>query len=163
MQISWRFEKEMARTYKNLLRSRETVVLTRPNGVITSVNQICLSSLVKSPCYKFSGKRFVPNCNISDRFAVLASNKLGKSKCTKKTEAYFTASEISKKNIKCVRFCFFCKKMFKFDNVCSTEIFAKVLGKLLKTIDKSYLEQKKNLERQSEARLIDQYKIKCFK
>ena len=116
--------------------------LTRLNGVITSVNEICLSSLVKSPGYNFSGKRYVPNCNISDRFAVLASNKLGKSKRTKKTEAYFTASEISKKNITC--FSFAKKKLFKFDNVCSGEIIAKLLGKLLKTIDKSYLEQKKS-------------------
>ena len=32
----------------------KSLSLTRLNGVITSVNQICLLSLVKGPCYNFS-------------------------------------------------------------------------------------------------------------
>ena len=38
----------------------KSLSLTCLNDVITSVNQTCLTSLVKDPCYNFSGKRSVP-------------------------------------------------------------------------------------------------------
>ena len=57
--IQLRFKKEGLEQTKLHLETVKSLSLTRLNGVITSVNQICLSSPVKGPCYNFSGKKSV--------------------------------------------------------------------------------------------------------